>query len=162
MPVTPLACLEMVQILSQTTPPPRIGLVTGLIYVPLLCQCHWLQTRNFHHGRGNRWAGLFSYNPAWFRLSRACSWWPWRPTTEWGTDIVVGGHYHYQRNWASSFIVLEKHQRTLRNIYCLGQHAAHGRGGRVAEPQPGTGQCMGPAQDVGGGDEAGSIPGSQH
>ena len=25
----------------------------------------------------------------------------------------------------------------------------HG-GGQVAEPQPGTGQCMGPAQDVGG------------
>ena len=37
-----------------------------------------------------------------------------------------------------------------------------GGGGRVAEPQPGTGQCMGPAQDVGGGDEAGSIPGSHN
>ena len=88
----------------------------------------WLQTRNFHHGRWDRWAGLFSYNPAWFKLSRACSGWPWHPTTEWGTDIVVGGHYHYQRNWWSSFIVLEKQQGALINIYCLGQHAAHGGG----------------------------------
>ena len=50
-------------------------------------------------------------------------------------------------------------------IYYLLSRAAcrnMGQGGRVAEPQPGTGQCMGPAQDVGGNDEAGSILGSHN
>ena len=129
MPLTPLACLEMVHIPSQTIPPQELGWVRAWYVYPCFAS-----TTGYKQEISTMEGGTVGQDC--FHIILHGLNWAGHAVGDHGAPpqseeliLLWGGHYHYQRNWASSFIVLEKHQGTLRNIYCLGPHAAHGRGG---------------------------------
>ena len=82
------------------------------------------------------------------------------PQSEELTLLLGGGTLSLSKELSKQFYSSRETSRNFEKYLLSRAACSTWGGGRVAEPQPGTGQCMGPAQDVGGGDEAGSIPGS--